>query len=138
MKALRYLLITFAIMTVINVLAVHAKAQSLAEQPTTEFQSTSSMVGSGSTLPQAVSTGAYTTYDVNYSPSRANKPGIRKDDDNPGGGFNGGGEGEPDDREEMWKNPSGGGVGALALLACAYLIWCVARRRARNDVASQR
>ena len=78
MKTLRYLLITFAVMLVMSV-----NAQGLAEKPQVGFQSTSSMVGSGSTLPQAAQTGTWTTYDEGVGGTRANKPGIRRglDDD---------------------------------------------------------
>jgi len=131
MKAMRYLLITFAVMMVLSL-----NAQSLAQQPSADFHSTSSMVGAGSALPQAVQTGAYTTYDAGYNPSRANKPGIRRDE-NPGGGFNpGGGDGEPDDREEMWKDPIGDGLWALVALAACYAAFAAWRKR--KNVAAQR
>ena len=118
MKALRYLLIAFTAMMVMNVQAAQAKAQSLAQEPQVGFQSTSSMVGSGSTLPQAAQNGAYTTYDVDQELAR-DKGVIRtwsddEDPDNPG---------EP--------NPIGDGLWALLALACAYLIIRVARRRKR-------
>ena len=127
MKTLRYLLISLAVMMVMS-----AGAQSLAQEPTTEFHSTSSMVGSGSTLPQAVSTGAYTTYDVNYSPSRANKPGIRKTDLDGDGIDDDTTENEDENTNIGEPFPIGDGIGVLALLACAYLIMCVVRRRART------
>ena len=116
MKALRYLLITFAVMTVISV-----SAQSLAQQPTTEFHSTSSMVGSGTTLPMAVEDGAFTTYDVNAA-GRSNKAGLRN-------GWGGGGE--PGDWDEPWADPIGDAALPLAMCALAYLIIRVARRRKR-------
>ena len=113
-------------------MVMSVSAQSLAQQPSADFHSTSSMVGAGSSLPQAVQTGAYTTYDAGYNPSRANKPGIRRDE-NPGGGFNpGGGDGEPDDREEMWKDPIGEGM--WALLFCAAIFGgVIAFRRKRQQ-----
>ena len=104
MKRLRYLLITFAVMMVLSV-----SAQGLAEQPQVGFQSTSSMTGSGSTLPQAATTGTYTTYDEGGT-ARANKPGIRK----------WGGEGEPGDWHEPYANPIGDAALPLALLAVGY------------------
>ena len=133
MKALRYLLITFAVMMVVNVQAAQAKAQSLAQQPTTKFQSTSTMVGSGTTLPMAVETGAYTTYDVNYGASRANKPGIRKvgegdgfedEGDEPGGGL----PGEP--------APIGDGVWAMLALACCYAAFAAWRKQRVKELKS--
>ena len=131
---LSYLLITFAVIMVVNAQTAQAKAQTFAKEPTTDFQSTSTMVGSGTTLPQAIKEGTYTTYDESgMSTLRSNKPGIRKDDAN-GDGFED--EEDPDKPSEPF--PIGDGVGALLLAAAVYLIWCVARRRARNDVASQR
>ena len=119
MKALRYLLITFTAMMVVNVQAAQAKAQSMAQEPQVGFQSTSSMVGSGSTLPQAVQTGTYTTYDMNGEISRG--PDVIKrvsDDDSPG-------------TEPGQESPIGDGLWALLALACAYLIMRVVRQRTR-------
>ena len=124
MKTMRYLLITFAVMMVMSV-----SAQSLAQQPQAEFHSTSSMVGSGSTLPQAVQSGAYTTYDYGYNPSRANKPGIRRADLD-GDGIDDGtteDETEPDSPGEPF--PIGEGMLPLALLAFAYFVVRVMRKR---------
>ena len=116
MKTLRYLLISFAVMMVMS-----AGAQSLAQEPTTEFHSTSSMVGSGSTLPMAVESGAYTTYDVNAANgTRSNKPGIRK-----------GLDGDDDINKPGQPFPIGDAAIPLALLACAYLILRVVRKRER-------
>ena len=125
MKTLRYLLITFAVMMVVNVQAAQAKAQSLAQQPTTEFHSTSTMVGSGTTLPMAVESGAYTTYDVNASGTRSNKAGIRT----VSGGQTGGG---PDEREDPYGNPIGDGVWAMMMAAAVYGVWCMVYRRRKR------
>ncbi len=124
MKTLRYLLITFAVMMVMSV-----SAQSLAEPPRADFHSTSSMVTSGSTLPQAAQSGAYTTYDYGYSPSRVNKPGIRREDLD-GDGIDDGtteDEKEPDSPGEPF--PIGEGMWALALLAMVYGVLRVYRRK---------
>ena len=56
MKALRYLLIVMSLVSVLSV-----KAQSTAQLPEVQMQSTSVMVGSGSALPQAATTGAVLT-----------------------------------------------------------------------------
>ena len=56
MKALRYLLMVVAMVSVLSV-----KAQSTAQLPEVQMQSTSVMVSSGSTLPQAANTGAVLT-----------------------------------------------------------------------------
>ena len=123
-KTLRYLLIAVAVMAVLSV-----SAQSLAQEPQIGFQSTSSMVGSGSTLPQAAQTGTYTTYDQGYSASRANKPGMRRDET----GFGGDDDDDPDkpgsDRPEMWENPIGDGVWVLMVLAAAFMVRVYLRRR---------
>ena len=118
-KTLRYLLITFAVMMVMSV-----SAQGLAEKPTAQFQSTSSLVGSGSTLPQAAQTGAYTTYDMNAS---SHKSGIRK-------GI-GGDDGDitiPDDNTDPDATPIGEGIWAL-LFCAAIFSGVIAFRRKRQQ-----
>ena len=115
-KTLRYLLIVIAAMAVLSV-----SAQSMAQQPQAEFHSTSSMVTSGSTLPQAAQSGAYTTYDTELG-TRANKPGIRRDDweDDP----------DPDNPGE----PAPIGDGMWALLFCAAVFsGVIAFRRKRQQ-----
>ncbi len=87
-------------------MVLSVSAQGLAEQPQVGFQSTSSMTGSGSTLPQAATTGAYTTYDMgNSAPARTNRPGIRT---------------RPGDQEEPYQDPIGDAALPLALLAMGY------------------
>ena len=120
MKKLRYLLIAFAAMMALNV-----SAQSLAQAPETQMHSTSSMVGSGSTLPQAVQTGAYTTYETG-APGRAGSVVKRAVDP----------EDQPDvptpgDNEDPDSTPIGDGMWAMMLFACAYLISRVVRKRER-------
>ena len=56
MKTLRYLLMVVAMVSVLSV-----KAQGTAQLPEVQMQSTSVMVSSGSTLPQAATTGAVLT-----------------------------------------------------------------------------
>lgn len=121
MKTLRYLLTTCMFMTVMSM-----SAQGLAEQPQIGFQSTSSMVGSGSALPQAAVEGAYTTYETG---TPHNSSGIRKGSWNPDPGDEPG----PDegDNNEPYKDPIGDGVIMLALCALAYLIVRTVRKRAR-------
>ena len=117
MKTLRYLLIVIAAMAVLSV-----SAQSLAQEPQIGFQSTSSMVGSGSTLPQAAQSGVYTTYDV---PGHSNKPGIRKsvdDDDIP----------KPSDNTDPDATPIGDGIWAL-LFCAAVFSGVIAFRRKRQQ-----
>jgi len=113
MKTMRYLLITFVVVMVS--MAVYAKAQNLAEPPRADFHSTSSMVGSGSTLPQAVHEGAFTTYDAELG-TRANKPGIRRD------------EGRPGDWTDPYKDPIGEGMWAMLALAAVYAVFRIRRK----------
>ena len=117
MKTLRYLLIAFAAM-----MALSVSAQSLAQAPEAQMQSTSSMVGTGSTLPQAVQTGAYTTYDG--EPARNGDIAHRI-------GNNGGSDPGPEDPDDPWATPIGDAAWPLALCALAYLIMRVARVRKR-------
>ena len=123
MKTLRYLLITFAIM--VNMHIANATAQSLATEPQIGFQSTSSMAGSGSTLPQAAVDGAYTTYDAG-SASPAHQSGIRK------GSWNPGDEPGPDDNDEPYQDPIGEGAWALLVAAAVYGVWCMVYRRRKR------
>ena len=125
MKTLRYLLMVVAM---VSVLSVHA--QSTAQLPEAQMQSTSAMVGSGSTLPQAATTGAYVTGSTvgTYSPAKIHPGNVRRDV--------GGGEGEWEDEDDPDNpgepNPIGDAVWPLALLACAYLIIRVVRARKRT------
>lgn len=57
MKALKFLLIVIGLASVLSL-----SAQTFAEQPSMQMHSTSTMMGSGSELPQAAVTGTYTTY----------------------------------------------------------------------------
>ncbi len=108
MKALRYLLMVVAMVSVLSV-----KAQSTAQLPEVQMQSTSMMVGSGSALPQAAVTGVYTTYDN----AQAGRHGNLRN-----GTFNPGEEPGPDegDNSEPWEDPLGDAALPLALLALAY------------------
>lgn len=57
MKAMKLVLIVFGLVSVLGL-----SAQMFAEQPSMQMHSTSTMMGSGSELPQAAVTGTYTTY----------------------------------------------------------------------------
>ena len=131
MKTLRYLLIAVMMLSVLSL-----SAQNMAQQPNSTFQSTSTMVGTGSALPQAAQTGAYVTGNTPGSYS-AYTPGgrIRKgwgsgEGGEPGSGGEGSG-GEPGDWHEPWEDPIGDATLPLMLLAGAYLIMRVARKRQR-------
>ena len=124
MKALRYLLMVVAMVSVLSV-----KAQSTAQLPEVQMQSTSVMMYSGSQLPSAATDGAVLTGATvgTYTPASAGKPsGPRKI----GGGNSGGGTG-PSNPDDPFATPIGDAVWPLALLACAYLIIRVVRVRKR-------
>ena len=129
MKTLRYLLIVIAAMAVLSV-----SAQSLAQQPQAEFHSTSSMVTSGSTLPQAAQSGVYTTYDAGLG-SRSNKPGIRRLGEDEGVGGDGEGNTDPTPTEPGEPFPIGEGMWALLFCAAIFggVIAFRRKRQQRND-----
>lgn len=111
MKTLRYL------MTVIALATVTASYAQYAEDPTFNFQSTSTMVSSGSSLPSAAETGVITTYDESNtegSGRTARKVGPNK----PGG---------------PGAIPVGNGVGILLLLAAGYGISLGVRNLRRRE-----
>ena len=121
MKALRYLLI---VMSLVSVLSVHA--QSTAQLPEAQMQSTSAMVGSGSTLPQAATTGAYVTGSTvgTYSPAKIHPGNVRRD---VGGGDSTADDEDPDGPGEPF--PIGDAVWPLLALAAAYAVLRVYRRK---------
>ncbi len=119
-NTLRYLLITVILSTASLLSVANATAQSLAQLPDNEMRSTSVLPASGSALPQAAVEGPTTTYDEGTG---SHKGGIRR----AGGGQTGGDA--PDDREDPYGDPIGDAGWTLMLLACAYLIIRVVRKR---------
>lgn len=111
MKTMRYLLMVVAMVSVLGVYA-----QSLAKQPETKMHSTSTMVGTGSSLPQAAVTGATLAGETPaaYSPGRAGH--IRKAGENEGTED----EEDPDNPGEPF--PIGDGLWVLMALACVYAL----------------
>ena len=124
---LRYLLIAAMIVLAGAWSVANAAPQGIAKQPQIEMKSTSVLVGSGSHLPNAAETGAYTT---NGEESGPPKGGPRKGWGSGEGGEpgSGGESGEPGDWDEPWADPIGDALLPLALLACAYLILRVMRK----------
>ena len=123
MKALRYLLILVAVMGVLSV-----SAQSTAQLPEVQMQSTSVMMSSGSSLPQAATTGAVLTGETPGTYSSAYHPGgPRRITINPGD------EPGPDegDNSEPWEDPIGDALWPLLALAAAYALLRVYRRKRR-------
>ena len=119
MKALRYLLMVVAMVSVLSV-----KAQSTAQLPEVQMQSTSVMVGSGSALPQAATTGAVLTGETPGTYSAAGhhghiRRGIDGDDDND----------KPSGWDDPYKDPIGDALWPLLALASAYAVLRVYRRK---------
>ncbi len=115
-------------MVVAMVSVLSANAQGLAKQPSSDFRSTSIMQTSGSMLPQAATTGAVLTGETPGTYSSVYHPGgPRRITINPGD------EPGPDegDNSEPWEDPIGDALWPLMVLACAYLIIRVGRKRAR-------
>ena len=107
MKALRYLLMVVAMVSVLSV-----KAQGTTQLPEVQMQSTSVMMSSGSSLPQAAVTGVVTT---NETPARANIGQPRRE--------------RPGDWTDPYKDPIGDAVWPLLALAAAYALLRVYRRK---------
>ena len=119
MKALRYLLMVVAMVSVLSV-----KAQSTAQLPEVQMQSTSVMVGSGSALPQAATTGTVLTGETPGTYSAAGhhghiRRGIDGDDDND----------KPSGWDDPYKDPIGDAVWPLLALASVYALLRVYRRK---------
>ena len=119
MKALRYLLMVVAMVSVLSV-----KAQSTAQLPEVQMQSTSVMVGSGSALPQAATTGTVLTGETPGTYSAAGHHGhIRR-------GIDGDDENEkPSGWDDPYKDPIGDAVWPLLVLASVYALLRVYRRK---------
>ena len=111
MKAIKLILIVFGLASVLSL-----SAQTFAEQPTVHMQSTSSMVGSGSELPQAAMSGVYTTYDNQAisGPKRI------------GGGQ--GGSGDIENPDDVYGTPIGDTPWALMLLLAGGYAICAWRK----------
>ena len=119
MKALRYLLMVVAMVSVLSV-----KAQGTAQLPEVQMQSTSVMVSSGSTLPQAATTGAVLTGETPGTYSAAGhhghiRRGIDGDDNND----------KPSGWDDPYKDPIGDAVWPLLALASVYALLRVYRRK---------
>ena len=119
MKALRYLLMVVAMVSVLSV-----KAQSTAQLPEVQMQSTSVMVGSGSALPQAATTGVVLTGETPGTYSAAGhhghiRRGIDGDDDND----------KPSGWDDPYKDPIGDALWPLLVLASVYALLRVYRRK---------
>ena len=121
MKTLRYLLMVVAMVSVLGVYA-----QGTAQFPEATMQSTSSMVGAGSSLPQAAATGATLAGETPaaYSPGRAGhiRRGVVDDDDDIP---------KPGDNVDPDATPIGDVFWPLMVLALAYALVRVILNRKR-------
>lgn len=123
MKAMKQLLIVIGLMSMLSL-----NAQNIYAMPAAQMSSTSAMVGSGSSLPQAAINGTQTTYDskVFYGskdPSRGPKK-AAADGDTP-----------PADPNGPMEDPLGDAVLPLLLLAAGYVVFVTRKRRAQNGAA---
>lgn len=118
MKTLRYLLI---VMMLSVASLVFATAQTLAQKPEVQMQSTSGMVYSGSQLPSAAVQGTYITGTTigTYSPANASGPKRAKMNDDDDDGWED--EDEPDKPGE--PNPIGDAAWLLILAAAVYGVY---------------
>ena len=135
---LRYLLSMVMVLSVLSVSAqtpqygktynpngsVYTTEKVFAQMPVATMGSTSSeLVSSGSTLPQAAATGVTTTSDMEQSGSTNGRMGqIRRE--------------RPGDNKDPYEDPIGDAMIPLMLLACAYLIVRATRRRALSRSAN--
>ena len=121
MKTINKVLLVVAIV-IVSIVSV--KAQYLAEQPSTGFQSTSAMVGSGSTIQ---TTGEFISADAYYDNATGGHRGAAR---KAGGGSTGGGPGGGD-REDPFGDPIGDGLWVLMVMAGGATAW---RRRKAASV----
>lgn len=124
MKALRYILIVVALLSVMSIEA-HMFDKTWGQKPVIEMRSTSAMAYSGSTLPQAAATGV-TLASVSEveTTSRPYHPGhIRRglDDDDK--------EEKPEGWKEPYEDPLGDVLLPLMLVAMAYVVYLMSRKK---------
>lgn len=123
MKALRYLLMVVAM---ISVMSVHA--QGLAKMPEAQMRSTSTMVYSGSSLPQAATTGAVLTGSKLGSYAPAYRPGSK-----PRRVIDGDDEGEkPGSWSNPYEDPIGDAAVPMMVMALAFCGVVYLRRKKRT------
>lgn len=116
MKALKYILILVAVATSCSVFA------QFAESPMYNFQSTSAMADSGSSLPSAASTGFSTAdsyYEDNFGGSSSSTPAYAPR------------RSRPDSHDEPFEDPIGDALALLLILAAGYGL--VLRRKASAE-----
>lgn len=120
MKTIKQLLIVIGLVSALTICA-----QTMAQQPQMQMQSTSIMMGSGSHLPQAAIEGVTTTYtpsasNISSGPHRA----AAKEDDEE--------DTPPQDPPGPNEDPIGDAILPLALLAAAYVLFLARKKHAAN------
>ena len=125
MKTMKQLLIVIGLISVLTI-----SAQTITEYPVVQMHSTSTMVGSGSTLPNAASSG-FISADDNLNSSSNNTPSgprrAKEEDDTP-----------PADPNGPNENPLGDAVLPLLLLAAGYAIytWRKKNKKSASRIAN--
>lgn len=122
MKTMKQLLIVIGLVSLLNLLA-----QDIYALPEAHMYSTSAMVGSGTSLPQAAVTGTHTTYDESDNSAFSGPKRIIADGD------------EEDKENDGWKEPGlpiGDALLPLLLLAVGYALYT--RRKNKQDTSLQR
>lgn len=122
MKTMNKILLVVAI---VIVSVVSMDAQYLAEQPSTGFQSTSAMVGSGSTYQTG---GEFISADMYYDNATGSHRGTARRVTRPESGGGGSTEGGPDDPSNPFQDPVGDGLWVLMAMAAI-----VALRKKRGE-----
>ena len=118
MKAMKQLLIVIGLVSLLNFLA-----QDIYAMPEAHMYSTSAMVGSGTSLPQAAVTGTHTTYDESDNGAFSGPKRIIDEEDN------------KDKENDGWAEPGvplGDAVLPLLLLAAGYGFFITRKRRASS------
>ena len=111
MKAMKHLLIVISLMSILSL-----NAQTMVEYPVAQMQSTSSMVGSGSTLPNAAVSGFISADDnlPSYSPRGPQRAAATEDDEE---------DTPPPDPNGPMEDPLTDAVPCLLLLALGYALY---------------
>lgn len=119
MKTINKVLLVVAIV-IVSIVSV--KAQYLAEQPSTGFQSTSAMVGSGSTFQTG---GEFISADTYYETATGGHRGTARKA-GPGSTDE---EESPEDREKPYEDPIGDGLWVLLAMAVGAAAIVAGRRK---------
>ena len=118
MKAMKYLLIVIGLFCILSM-----NAQDGYVVPEARMSSTSTMLGSGSELPQAALTGIVTADEMGEYISQGPRRVIDEDDKDE----------KPEGWQDPYKDPLGDAVLPLLLLAAGYVFFIARKRRAMKN-----